>query len=519
MQACHDLKNGPPLACNTPHPTDNKVFDRGNALETASLVVDNLLDLSGCSERVACVDNLTPKLGGAGSCRLGEQRRFADVASDLARSQVFTSVLVDTGRLASFLREAVAVLARAAADVFGRLSTDVTAAGTTTAAAATEQRASRPQGETTRPEPLLRALSSFCLEHSPARSFFIQALLDCSSSSSNKQATSATARTSPTLRADPCAALFALCLHPHPPCAAAASTLLQCLLVGGGALGAVSGPSTGAVAGVGVIPAGFLLGPTGGGVSWAAAEAAGIGREDPLQAALLERIGAVALGVGRHSKRTPAVGRGGGVRHAGGRGSGDESDGSEDAGIDDGDGDELPYGCGSGLEYPTDLADADSFFEGRGGGLSLLVLRLRQIGGDLASAQAKQQLGLAPPSLVAARSASDLSVATEAGALKARAVEMELELTSVLCLLSSLVSCLSVGWPFLLLRRTGPREIASRVSSGMAERCKMLWLFVYISGGARKELCEQKLLQSSNPLLSFPETRPSQLLDPPRPLR
>ncbi|CAM9723958.1 unnamed protein product [Ectocarpus sp. 12 AP-2014] len=329
-------------------PLEGKVFDRGNALETASLVIDNLLDLSGCSERVACVDSLTPKHGGTG--RLGEQRRFADVASDLARSQVFTSVLVDTGRLASFLGEAVAVLARAAADVFGRLSTDIAAAGTTAAAAvATERRASRRQEETSRPEPLLRALCSFCLEHSPARSTFIQALLDSSSSSSSKQATAATARTSSTLAADPCAALFVLCLHPHPPSAAAASTLLQCLLVGGGALGAVSGPSTGAAAGVGVIPAGFLLGPTGGGVSWTAAAAAGIGREDPLQAALLERIGAVALGGGRHSKRTPAAGRGGGggVRRADGSRSSDESDGSDDAGIDDVDGDERSFGCGS----------------------------------------------------------------------------------------------------------------------------------------------------------------------------
>ncbi|CAN0460165.1 unnamed protein product, partial [Ectocarpus fasciculatus] len=130
----------------------------------------------------------------------------------------------------------------------------------------------------------------------------------------------------------------------------------------------------GAAAGVGVIPAGFLLGPTGGGVSWAAA-AAGIGREDPLQAALLERIGAVALGVGRHSKHTHAAARGrdgGGVRRAnggaGGRGSGDESDGSEGAGIDDGDGDERSFGSGSGLEHPAGLTDAASFVEEPGGG-------------------------------------------------------------------------------------------------------------------------------------------------------
>ncbi|CAM9277384.1 unnamed protein product, partial [Ectocarpus sp. 13 AM-2016] len=444
-------------------PLEGKVFDRGNALETASLVIDNLLDLSGCSERVACVDSLTPKHGGAGagSRRLGEQRRFADVASDLARSQVFTSVLADTGRLASFLGEAVAVLVRAAADVFGRLSTDIAAAGTTAATVATERRASRRQEETTRPEPLLGALCSFCLEHSPARSTFIQALLDGSSSnSSSKQATAASARTSSTLPADPCAALFVLCLHPHLPSAAAASTLLQCLLVGGGALGAVSGPSTGAAAGVGVIPAGFLLGPTGGGVSWTAAAAAGIGREDPLQAALLERIGAVALGGGRQSKRTPAAGRGGGggVRRADGSPSSDESDGSDDAGIDDGDGNERSFGCGSGLEHPAGLADAASNFEGPGGGLSLLVLRLRQIGGDLASAQAKQQLGLSSPSLVAARPAWPVSAATGAEALKARAVEMELELTSVLCLLSSLA--LAVPAAGRALARALPLEAA-----------------------------------------------------------
>ncbi|CAN0265295.1 unnamed protein product, partial [Ectocarpus fasciculatus] len=255
-----------------------------------------------------------------------------------------------------------------------------------------------------------------------------------------------------TLTADPCAALFALCLHPHPPSAAAASTLLQCLLVGGGALGAVSGPSTGAAAGVGVIPAGFLLGPTGGGVSWAAAAAAGIGREDPLQAALLERMGAVALGVGRHSKRTHAVARGRGG------GSGDESDGSEGAGIDDGDGAERSFGSGSGLEHPAGLTDAASLVEEPGRGLSLLVLRLRQIGGDLASAQAKQQLGLSSPSPVAARSAWAVSAVTGVGTLKARAVEMELELTSVLCLLSSLA--LAVPAAGRALARALPLEAA-----------------------------------------------------------
>ncbi|CAN0149356.1 unnamed protein product, partial [Ectocarpus sp. 8 AP-2014] len=170
--------------------------------------------------------------------------------------------------------------------------------------------------------------------------------------------------------------------------------------------------------------------------------------------------GAVALRGGRRSKRTPAAGRGGGggVRRADGSRSSDESDGSDDAGIDDGDGDERSFGRGSGLEHPAGVADSASFFEGPEGALSLLVLRLRQIGGDLASAQAKQKLGLSSPSLVAARPAWPVSTATGAGALKARAVEMELELTSVLCLLSSLA--LAVPAAGRALARALPLEAA-----------------------------------------------------------
>lgn len=463
--------------------------------------MDSLLDLSGSryDERAGYVGDVPSNHGGGGT--LGEQRRFADVAADLARSRVFLSVLLDTGRLASFLRQAVAVLKHAAADVSGHLSTDG-------AAAAAEGEAGSPSCSTgrraavrqydrkrqTRPEPLLRALCSFCLEHSPARSTFIEALLEsgCSSSGGNDSgggaktaadaadangrskaapapaATSAEGKTSPSAgAADPCAALFVLCLHPHPPSAAAASTLLQCLLVGGGALGAVSGPSPGAAAGVGVIPAGFVVSPIGGG-GGVLSGAAGIGREDPLQAALLERIGAVAVGVvdggsgdggptadftGKNSSFSREYG---GDLGDGGE-SGTESGGSdgEDSG-DDGDAWLGGDGLGGHRKNPTEaaaaggpFADGSSSAETWPGGLRYLVLRLWQIGGDLAAARAKQQLGLAEPGAWAARAKAGTApprspcAAREGGGeggLKARAVEMEQELTSILCLLSSLVS-------------------------------------------------------------------------------
>lgn len=497
-------------------PSISKVFDRGNALETASLVMDNLLDLSGstCSERIGCVGDWTPDDGGGGvsggGSTLGEQRRYADVASDLARSRVFTSVLLDTGRLASFLRGAVAVLVQAAADVCGRLSTDGAATTTTEGRGGSPSRSAgprAPQRRVTRPEPLLRALCSFCLEHSPARSTFIRALLDGSSDSGtgaggaggNRAGTAETAAAATTAAAtaaaeDPCAALFTLCLHPHEPSAAAASTLLQCLLVGGGALGAVSGPSPGAAAGVGVIPAGFILTPIGGGgggggSGWVGA--AGVGKEDPLQAALLERIGAVALGTAdgrrqRHRQhQTPRrsrvgakhPGRGGalddidgnnatlsreylgrGVGH--GRGSGrPESSGSEGDGDDTEDDDsEGWFGCGLGggsLKSPAGLTVPPATAVGTRGAVRHLILRLGQIGGDLASARAQQQLGLVEPGRASARLAAAGSTGSPSpcpstppcaaredggGELKARGVEMEQELMSVLCLLSSLVS-------------------------------------------------------------------------------
>eukprot|EP00903_Cladosiphon_okamuranus_P014395 g13363.t1 len=424
-------------------PLEGKVFDRGNALETASLVMDNLLDIASSSEGGR---------GDAGAVTLGEQRRYADVASDLARSHVFMSVLLDTGRLEAFLREAVGVLCRAAADVLGRLSAD----GSTT------ERSPQQQGQrVARPEPLLRALCSFCLEHSPARSTFIKALLGKTAAEpttaaavrlnkENSENCSFGSSSPPMTTTEPCMALFLLCLHPHPPSAAAASTLLQCLLVGGGALGAVSGPSPGAAGGVGVIPAGFMLTQLAGGGAWGRGE--GIGREDPLQAALLERIGALAFDSGRgggsaategsgtllprleQQPRASAVNTDGkmasftgeeprGIRDSGAPSSCSESDDNNDGemwlegGLSDG---------GSGAAYRGSASQ--SMWPGA---LKLLVLRLGQIGGDLASASAKQQLGLAEPGGAGAIGGK--------GRLKARAVELEQELTSVLCLLSSLV--------------------------------------------------------------------------------
>ncbi|CAN0198632.1 unnamed protein product, partial [Hapterophycus canaliculatus] len=252
-------------------PLEGKVFDRGNALETASLVMDTLLDLSGCSTGrigeatggASRAATSSSEHDGGGGGALGEQRRYADVASDLARSRVFTSVLLDTGRLASFLREAVAVLEAAAADVSGRLSIDAVGGpvgrgadgeggeahlSPLFAGRGKSQQQQQRARRATRPEPLLRSLCSFCLEHSPARSTFIRALLDGGNGGRSKggddkgtlpaRAAARHGGGNGAGAADPCAALFALCLHPHPPSAAAASTLLQCLLVGGGALGA-----------------------------------------------------------------------------------------------------------------------------------------------------------------------------------------------------------------------------------------------------------------------------------------
>ena len=438
--------------------------------------MDNLLDLAGSSDDGGGG-------GGRGAGALGEQRRYADVASDLARSHVFMSVLLDTGRLATFLRDAVAALSRAAADVSGRLSTDGTATG--------QSPQQQEQQRVTRPEPLLRALCSFCLEHSPARSTFIKALLGKRVPSNPAAAARLDDEDSdadldgardncsfgttppPTTAAEPCAALFLLCLHPHPPSAAAASTLLQCLLVGGGALGAVSGPSPGAAAGVGVIPAGYLLTPIAGGGVWG--RGAGIGREDPLQAALLERIGVVALDGGRGgggaaaaggsallarleqqpraaaaSAAVDADGKGAsfsreeprGIRDSGAPSSGSESDDNND------DDDDREVWLGYNLASPGGTGGASSRdCPSRSmwpGALKLLVVRLGQIGGDLSSASAKQQLGLAEPGGAGAGGAG-LSPPCAArgeggGGLKARAVELEQELTSVVCLLSSLVS-------------------------------------------------------------------------------
>lgn len=311
-----------------------QIFERGNALETASLVTGHLLDISG---RIGYVTGSSAAYSSYPPCgTLGEQRRYADVASDLARSRVFTPVLIESGGLSSFLREAVTVLCKAAADVPGHLPANaggslesVESSGASPwrsggkssdvlngpGGGSGEKRrgfmANPPSQELTRPEPLLRALCSFCLEHSPARSIFVQALLggtDTRVSTKNPTGIAAIAAY-PTAATDPCAALFVLCLHPHQATAAAASTLLQCLLVGGGALGAVSGPSLGAAAGVGVIPAGYYY-PAGGSVG-----AAGSGHEEPLQAALLEKIGVVVIGDRRSTRQKRGGGKTGVGKH------------------------------------------------------------------------------------------------------------------------------------------------------------------------------------------------------------
>lgn len=488
------------------------------------------------------------------------------MASDLARSRVFTTVLIETGRLSSFLREALVVLAQAAADISGRVSVKagvgggggegsspwpsggrddrgLGTGGVSSGGGTCRDRLGVAQSSERmmRPEPLLRALCSFCLEHSPARSAFLQALLESSGRGGGASAEPPAAATARTVRGestggrctaaqegpccssscsysssfvsssssscgtDPFAALFVLCLHPHLPSATAASMLLQCLLVGGGALGAVSGPSQGAVAGVGVIPSAYH--PVGAGVAsaWAAG---GIGREDPLQAALLERIGSVALrgevtGKGgksggngnsdcvREKQRSTSTsdGRAVGVERAGGKG-GVLFSGAGGSGGGGGDGP-----AGSGDEYS---GESDSDSEGEGGAWSAefsnvnpvsggastttapfagalrhFVRRLQEIGADLAAAQAKQQLrlgsvgdrggvGLGADVESRKRSMSKEGAGATAGVtlcarggrdgggLKARSVEMEQELTSLLCLMSSLVSTrvlASFRWP------------------------------------------------------------------------
>lgn len=241
---------------------------------------------------------------------LEEQRRYAEVASDLARSPAFMAVLLESGRLGTFLRKAVGVLTRAAIKRIFRnpnvvLPQNYMGGGARRTRAGgdregTRNAAARSVCDPSPPEPLLRALSSFCLEHSPARSTFIEALLAKALTerqpqafrSKNERKMADDVDGALNKDVDPLTALFALCLDPHPPTAVASSALLQCLLVGGGALGAVSGPSPGAAAGVGIIPAAYpMASARGAGV----AVGGGVGREDPLQAKLLERIAKISL--------------------------------------------------------------------------------------------------------------------------------------------------------------------------------------------------------------------------------
>lgn len=445
---------------------------------------------------------------------------------------MFTSVLLDTGRLADFLQEAVAVISQAAAD-------EIVAAREATYGVFAGEAGIRPSwrggggvdaanwegfGESdsstsrplSRPEPLLSALCSLCLEHSPARSIFVQALLTGPGSWPDSRSTrpgGATVRTpgsgsssaneggrhrngaglaasSASSAIDPCVALFILCLHPHPPTAAAASTLLQCLLVGGGALGAVSGPSPGTAAGVGVIPAGYYCHPAVG----VGSGGGGIGREDPLQAALLERIGVVVLSRARRDGGVSGGG-GGAERRSTVPGDAEADTRSVGAGREGGEGDSSAASSGSDLDDVFSDGDPDWFHNVRPdasggfatasssaacgaaaypavptasaspttfhGSLGLLLRRVEQIGTELASAHAKEQLGVAGGEVVVAGAArgkkrvmfarAEVSLSSSPSScpralgesesfVKARSVEVEQELTSLLCLLSSLVS-------------------------------------------------------------------------------
>lgn len=445
---------------------------------------------------------------------LGEQRRYAEVASDLARSPVFTSVLLESGRLATFLRQAVVVLTRAGTERVSR-NAEILFQQNCAATGGRRTLAGDRDGMTSNsrrglclpppPEPLLLALSSFCLEHSPARSAFVQALLDTPLGEQQQPTSSANHvlgadDRDATCSVDPISAMFALCLDAHSSTAMASSALLQCLLVGGGALGAVSGPSPGAAGGVGVIPATY---PTVGARDAGVAVGGGIGREDPLQAKLLERIASIAL-VGRRKGYSSALGSGTGKRgdasskeravvkegsgatsaasrrhprgdeKENGPGSCSSTSGSENELGDDKSDDAEDWACGglvariegltigdglpsSSLKDPLLTGSQRSFFP-PGAALAFIFHRLQQLGAHLAYALAKEQVGFGAVScgggvgMAAATAATEMRKrVTFAGAgggggkncgtsLRERSVEAEQEVTSLLCLLSSLVS-------------------------------------------------------------------------------
>lgn len=427
------------------------MFTRGNALETASLVMKNLLDVSGSIEQ-DCLHGGAYRNGSAVG-NLGEQHRFADVASDIARSRVFTSVLLETGQLTSFLRDAVAAIVRIAAETSenGNGRRCITGLGSPRFVGGASSLdwnsgsadASRPR-RGLRPEPLLRALCSFCLEHSPARSTFIQTLLSLEQESATRLQSSGAhlgtlrnevstypAATTPTTVMNPCTALFVLCRHPHQPTASAASALVQCLLVGGGALGAVSGPSPGAVSGVGVIPAGYHR------VGWGRTESAGgIGRQDPMQAALLKKMSAVALGrkIRRETdgnNNAEGIGRSGKDLATDSASAADFSDSSDSEQEVDGE-----WHADLGLDGPISLAKVDCFSKESSAAdrppaaLFSILQRLGRIAAALASAREKKDLA-----------SCDVSRGSTGRTLRPQAIEAEEELTSILCLLSSSVSC------------------------------------------------------------------------------
>lgn len=539
--------------------------------------MDSLLDLS--------VRGVSARRGSPDVYRRGptiaDQRRFAEVASDLARSPVFMSVLLESGRLTSFLREAVGVFTRAAAGVSVHVLEGNPAAGGFYRARwrgngeRVDDRGDKGGGGRVRvsggwdsstqyrdvvpPEPLLCALSCFCLEHSPARSAFVQVLLglgDCYRQPS--AAVAATPKDCDGARSgrsngennnskgggdqhsschvmdtmDPCTALFMLCLHPHAPTAAAASALLQCLLVGGGALGAVSGPSAGAAAGIGVIPAAYPVGALGG----LAAETAGggIGRGDPLQAKLLKTVGAVAFGggqftpgsdnndfgVGFGSRSGPGSGnrrKGSGESKAGiGKTTGGEhkacltaaaqksladgEDGNTTVTNDSSDSDEDAEGREASWGYATDTHPFEDLPAGEKGGtlasppgplIRLLLGRLQTIGTDLAAAQAKEQLELGGTrgqgatsrkrvAFVGGCGGSSSGVIRESNrgmSLRGRAVEAEQEVTSLLCLMSALVS--DVSW--ILTAMTGGRRMPSG-GSFRGDECFDIALYQRVGG-------------------------------------
>ncbi|CAM9581169.1 unnamed protein product [Choristocarpus tenellus] len=286
-------------------PLEGKIFVRNNVEQAASLVFSRLLDLSGQSDS-------------------GMQRRCAEVASDFSRSAIFMPILCETGQVHQFLKGAVTTLIAVAGNLLPPSPVLAEVGSMAPRVDPRTNKASYCSLVTAPPEPLLISLGSLCIHHSPARSDFIQEVLgrhEGSYTSSERGKVGSGVLGEDTGRDTHCLdAIFLLSLvHPHRPTVAAASALLQCLLVGGGALGAMSGPSPSmtAASGVGVIPTTYLVsahfcrraggrrdengecvGEVGQSDGGGSVFFEGLGRENPIQEELLDTLEVMVAGRG-----------------------------------------------------------------------------------------------------------------------------------------------------------------------------------------------------------------------------